>query len=235
MFSDEFKTRQAHCDVDNCWSKIGDTSGQPEPPTYRPMGEPHGRGCSLHVTSGPDPAGSALPLGGVSLPQPTPLRSRNGSPGAWRSDLISGVQPAVVTELSRLIPGQLPLSTYTQHPAPTTPLPLLSPSPPSPIPSAVVESYTPIAYLTTSFTMAAPEVHHLFHHPIADHSFSADRQTLAIARDTQVELYGRVGNAFKLKDELKGHDKMVTSVDIAPSTGRIVTCSQGRAPFPFAI
>lgn len=75
--------------------------------------------------------------------------------------------------------------------------------------------------------MAAPEVHHLFHHPIADHSFSADRSTLAIARDTAVELYGKSGNAFKLKDELKGHDKTVTSVDIAPNSGRIVTSSQG--------
>lgn len=76
--------------------------------------------------------------------------------------------------------------------------------------------------------MAAPEVHHLFHHPIADHSFSADRQTLAVARDTSIDLYGRVGKAFKLKDELKGHDKTVTSVDIAPNSGRIVTCSQDR-------
>ncbi|CAK7209650.1 ARP2/3 actin-organizing complex subunit Sop2 [Sporothrix bragantina] len=76
--------------------------------------------------------------------------------------------------------------------------------------------------------MAAPEVHHLFHHPIADHSFSADRKTLAVARDTSVDLYGRVGSAFKLKDELKGHDKTVTSVDIAPNSGRIVTCSQDR-------
>ncbi|RYP38936.1 hypothetical protein DL767_002375 [Monosporascus sp. MG133] len=76
--------------------------------------------------------------------------------------------------------------------------------------------------------MAAPEVHHLFHRPIADHSFSADRQTLAVAKDSTVELYGRVGNAFKLKDELKGHDKTVTSVDIAPNSGRIVTCSQDR-------
>ncbi|KAL1859012.1 hypothetical protein VTK73DRAFT_7607 [Phialemonium thermophilum] len=72
------------------------------------------------------------------------------------------------------------------------------------------------------------EVHHLFHNPIADHSFSADRKTLAVARDTTVELYNRVGNAFKLKDELKGHDKTVTSVDIAPNSGRIVTCSQDR-------
>ncbi|KAJ3470832.1 hypothetical protein MRS44_000931 [Fusarium solani] len=76
--------------------------------------------------------------------------------------------------------------------------------------------------------MAAPEVHHLFHNPIADHSFSADRSVLAVARDTAVELYGRVGNAYKLKDELKGHDKTVTSVDIAPNSGRIVTCSQDR-------
>jgi len=75
---------------------------------------------------------------------------------------------------------------------------------------------------------SAPEVHQLFHNPIADHSFSADRQTLAVARDTSVELYGRSGSTFKLKDELKGHDKLVTSVDIAPNSGRIVTCSQDR-------
>lgn len=75
--------------------------------------------------------------------------------------------------------------------------------------------------------MAAPEVHHFFHHPIADHSFSADRKTVAIARETTVELYNKSGGAFKLADELKGHDKTVTSVDIAPHSGRIVSCSQG--------
>ena len=77
--------------------------------------------------------------------------------------------------------------------------------------------------------MASPEVHHLFHHPIADHSFSADRQTLAVARDNNVELYSRSKNKFALQDELRGHEKTVTSVDIAPSSGRIVTCSQGRS------
>lgn len=81
--------------------------------------------------------------------------------------------------------------------------------------------------------MAAPEVHHLFHKPIADHSFSADQSTLAVTRDSAVELYSKVGNAFKLKDELKGHDKTVTSVDIAPHSGRIVSCSQGTySQFP---
>lgn len=75
--------------------------------------------------------------------------------------------------------------------------------------------------------MPGPEVHHLFHRPIADHSFSADRKILAVAKDSAVELYGKVGSAFKLKDELKGHDKTITGVDIAPNSGRIVTCSQG--------
>lgn len=76
--------------------------------------------------------------------------------------------------------------------------------------------------------MAAPEVHLLFHHPIADHSFSADKQTLAVARDNNVELYKKSGSKFILQDELKGHDKTVTSVDIAPRSGKIVTCSQGK-------
>lgn len=76
--------------------------------------------------------------------------------------------------------------------------------------------------------MPGPEVHHLFHHPIADHSFSADRSTLAVARENNVELYGKSGSNFKLQDELRGHDKLVTGVDIAPQSGRIVTCSQGK-------
>ncbi|OQE14242.1 hypothetical protein PENSTE_c037G05938 [Penicillium steckii] len=76
--------------------------------------------------------------------------------------------------------------------------------------------------------MAPPQVHHLFHAPIADHSFSSDRQTLAVARENNVELYQSSGNKFTLSDELKGHEKTVTSVDIAPNSGRIVTCSQDR-------
>ncbi|KAJ5328501.1 Lipase class 3 [Penicillium brevicompactum] len=76
--------------------------------------------------------------------------------------------------------------------------------------------------------MASPQVHHLFHAPIADHSFSTDKQTLAVARENNVELYQQSGNKFALSDELKGHEKTVTSVDIAPNSGRIVTCSQDR-------
>jgi actin related protein 2/3 complex, subunit 1A/1B len=75
--------------------------------------------------------------------------------------------------------------------------------------------------------MSGPEVHHLFHHPIADHSFSADQQILAITRDNNVKLYNQAESKFTLKDGLKGHDKTVTEVDIAPWSGMIVTCSQG--------
>jgi WD40 repeat protein len=89
---------------------------------------------------------------------------------------------------------------------------------------AVVESLLP----HTLIKMVAPEVHHLFHHPIADHSFSADRQTLAVARENNVDLYAKSGSGFKLQDELTGHDKTVTGVDIAPNSGKIVTCSQGN-------
>jgi len=76
--------------------------------------------------------------------------------------------------------------------------------------------------------MATPEVNLLFHQPIADHSFSADRSLLAVTKDTSVELYEKHGHGYTLKDELKGHDKVVTSVDIAPNSGKIVTCSQDR-------
>ena len=75
--------------------------------------------------------------------------------------------------------------------------------------------------------MSAPEVHLLFRAPISDHSFSADRSLLAVARDTNVELYSRSGKGFTLKNVLEDHDKTVTSVDIAPHSGKIVTCSQG--------
>lgn len=48
-----------------------------------------------------------------------------------------------------------------------------------------------------------------------------------------MELYQTSGNKFSLSDELKGHEKTVTSVDIAPKSGRIVTCSQGSSNWGF--
>ena len=49
-----------------------------------------------------------------------------------------------------------------------------------------------------------------------------------VTRANNVELYSKQGNQFRLQDELRGHDKLITGVDIAPNSGRIVTCSQDR-------
>lgn len=75
--------------------------------------------------------------------------------------------------------------------------------------------------------MVSPDIHHLFHHPIADQSFSADPSTLAVARDSSVDLCSKSDSKCALKGKLNDHDKTVMGVDIAPSSGRIVTCSQG--------
>lgn len=56
-----------------------------------------------------------------------------------------------------------------------------------------------------------------------------------MAKDNNVELYSKSGNRFTLKDELKGHDKTVTSVDIAANSGMIVTCSQGKIATPVCV
>lgn len=119
-----------------------------------------------------------------------------------------------------------PTSRPLQAPEPHSSCPHLTLT--SPLRIAVVESLL----LPRTAAMASPDVHHLFHHPIADHSFSADRQTLAVARDNVVDLFQRSGSKYTLQDELTGHDKTVTGVDIAPNSAKIVTCSQGTAPRP---
>lgn len=81
------------------------------------IGQPHGRGCSLLQVDQARPAGRLA--ASVTRSQPH-YASRNGSPGAWRSDLISGGQSAVVTELSRSRAAS-PFHFHLQHPAPTTP------------------------------------------------------------------------------------------------------------------
>lgn len=133
----------------SCWSK----NWRQRVPAYeQSVQTPRAWVQLVPVPGGSAPAGS--PLGGVTHPQSTPPRCRNGAPGAWRSDLISGVRPAVVTELSRSpFPDTAsPFHFHSQHPAPTPPNHPRhhSPPSPSPIPSAVVESYTPIAYLIST-------------------------------------------------------------------------------------
>ncbi|CDR36398.1 CYFA0S01e01178g1_1 [Cyberlindnera fabianii] len=75
--------------------------------------------------------------------------------------------------------------------------------------------------------MSAPKVLQFSHAPVHSHCFSADRKTLAITKDTNVELYDLSGAKPRLITVLTDHDKTVTAVDISIH-GRIVTCSQDR-------
>lgn len=46
--------------------------------------------------------------------------------------------------------------------------------------------------------------------------------------DNRVCIYRREGNNYNLEFILKEHDSLVTGIDWAPKTNRIVTCSQDR-------
>ncbi|KAM0752563.1 WD40 repeat-like protein [Meredithblackwellia eburnea MCA 4105] len=66
------------------------------------------------------------------------------------------------------------------------------------------------------------------------HGFNADRSQVAISPNTnQVQIFSK-GNSsnspsgWELQTTLQDHDKLVTSIDWAPTTNRIVTCSQDR-------
>lgn len=76
----------------------------------------------------------------------------------------------------------------------------------------------------------ATEVHKLnLGGPITAHAFNGDRSKLAISKNSNtIEIYHRSGSGFVLEETLKDHDKLVTSIDWAPSSNRIVTCSQDR-------
>jgi actin related protein 2/3 complex subunit 1A/1B len=65
--------------------------------------------------------------------------------------------------------------------------------------------------------------------PITSHSFNKDASKLAVANNSnKVQLYQRSAQGFVLDTTLHEHDKLVTCVDWAPQTNRIVTCSQDR-------
>ncbi|ORY92442.1 putative Arp2/3 protein complex subunit sop2 [Leucosporidium creatinivorum] len=65
--------------------------------------------------------------------------------------------------------------------------------------------------------------------PITAHAFNGDRTQLAISPNTnEVHIYAKSGAGWQLAHTLTEHDKLVTSIDWAPQTNRIVTCSHDR-------
>ncbi|TPX30280.1 hypothetical protein SeMB42_g07939 [Synchytrium endobioticum] len=77
---------------------------------------------------------------------------------------------------------------------------------------------------------ATPDVHQLLYGiPITCHAWNRDRSMVAISPNNhQVHIYKKTGNSFSVAHVLAEHDKLVTGIDWAPNSNRIVTCSQDR-------
>ncbi|KAJ7636016.1 actin-related protein ARPC3 [Mycena polygramma] len=75
----------------------------------------------------------------------------------------------------------------------------------------------------------APEVFNLAQTPITCHSFSADHKQVAVSLNSNdAQIFTRQGAAWTPTETLAEHDKLITSIDWAPNSNRIVTASQDR-------
>ncbi|KAI8461682.1 WD40-repeat-containing domain protein [Phakopsora pachyrhizi] len=76
----------------------------------------------------------------------------------------------------------------------------------------------------------ASEINQLSNSPITAHSFSLDRSLLAVCENSnEAKIYRKgSGSSWNLTDTLNEHDKVITSIDWAPHSNRIVTASQDR-------
>jgi len=77
--------------------------------------------------------------------------------------------------------------------------------------------------------MSAPEVHSLAKVPITSHAFNEDRSQVAVSLNSNdVEIFDCKGTEWKSTETLAEHDKLITAIDWAPNSNRIVTSSQDR-------
>ncbi len=75
----------------------------------------------------------------------------------------------------------------------------------------------------------ATQVHQLSLGPLTAHSFNADRSKVAVSPNSNVvHIYAQSSTGWTLEHTLAEHDKLVTGIDWAPQSNRIVTCSQDR-------
>lgn len=75
----------------------------------------------------------------------------------------------------------------------------------------------------------ATQVHQLSLGPLTAHSFNADRTKVAVSPNSNVvHIYSSTPSGWALEHSLAEHDKLVTGIDWAPQSNRIVTCSQDR-------
>jgi len=64
---------------------------------------------------------------------------------------------------------------------------------------------------------------------ISCHAWNKDGTRVAICpNDNEIHIYKKDGNNYSLEHRLAEHDQLVTSIDWAPNSDRIVSCSQDR-------
>ncbi|KAJ7623414.1 actin-related protein ARPC3 [Roridomyces roridus] len=75
----------------------------------------------------------------------------------------------------------------------------------------------------------APQVFNLAQTPITCHAFSPDHSQVAVSLNSNdAQIYTRQGSSWTLTETLSEHDKLITSIDWALNSNRIVTASQDR-------
>lgn len=82
----------------------------------------------------------------------------------------------------------------------------------------------------------AAQVHQLSFSPLTAHAFNADRSKVAVSPNSnQVHIYAASAGGWSLEHVLSEHDKLVTGIDWAPNSNRIVTCSQDRNAYVWTL
>ncbi|THU88612.1 WD40 repeat-like protein [Dendrothele bispora CBS 962.96] len=75
----------------------------------------------------------------------------------------------------------------------------------------------------------APQVFSIAQTPITAHAFSADRSQVAVSLNSNdIQVLSYTGSDWTATETLSEHDKIITSIDWAPTSNRIVTASQDR-------
>jgi len=71
---------------------------------------------------------------------------------------------------------------------------------------------------------------------ITSFCFNADQYKVALCpNNNEIHIYSRVGGKYNLETKLTEHDQVVTGIDWAPKTNRIVTCSQDRNAYVWTL
>ncbi|KAJ2908577.1 ARP2/3 actin-organizing complex subunit Sop2, partial [Coemansia aciculifera] len=77
---------------------------------------------------------------------------------------------------------------------------------------------------------------YLFPFCVTAHAFNHDKSQVAVCPNSnEVHIYARNGTQWTPIHVLKEHDLLVTSVDWAPRTNRIVTCSQDKNAYVWTL